>query len=461
MHRLLAIIISFTITTCLYAQTVSGLHTKSFYYDVDHFSLTSESMKVLREFTEEIKKYPIEIIEIIGYVESGGAPVYNQIRSKKRMNSIKGTIDTAMIIHQYTPTNLEYPPSFLYSYEDGYNWRRVDITYKYRDPSAIPPVNETKINDNQNTISNQKTPEQIALENAQNTTNNTNQKTPEQIALEKAQNATNNTNQKTPEQIALENAQKTTNNTNQKTPEQIALENAQNATNNSNPNPPADTTQNKTITTKPKTPEELVIERLRNKVNKTPEEIARLEELEEKQQLRIEGKSQAEIDKIVIRERTSSKKSTAPKNFGQRLSEIDVKTLDKSVVLVVMNIQFEGDKPIMTAEATKEMNDLIKFMDTNKQVNAFIRGHVCCGDEMKLSRKRAKHVYTQLIKNGIDEERLRYEGFSNSLLLVSPERNEADRARNRRVDIIFSVKPTPPVVTTTTVVTPTTTQEQK
>lgn len=422
MQRLLIFLISLTLTTCLCSQTKGILHTKSFYYDVDHFSLTPESMKVLREFTEEIKMYPVEIVEIIGYVEKEGSPVYNHIRSKKRMNNIKGSIDTAMIIHQYIPTNMDYPPSFLYSYEDGYNWRRVDITYTYRDPSSIPPTNDGHLLNIQNSTS-------------QNTT-----KTPEQIKIENTQNTTGNSTTKTPEQIALENAQNTTGHTTiiSKTP--------------------VDTIQTNVIPVKPKTPEELVLERLRNKVNKTPEEIARLEELEEKQQLRIEGKTQEEIDKIVVKDRTTSKKPGPPKNFGQRLSEIDVKTLDKSVVLVVMNIQFEGDKPIMTAEATKEMNDLIKFMDTNKQVNAFIRGHVCCGDEMKLSRKRAKHVYTQLIKNGISEDRLRYEGFSNSLLLISPERNEADRARNRRVDIIFSVKPIPPVTTTTPINSGTTTE---
>ena len=45
-----------------------------------------------------------------------------------------------------------------------------------------------------------------------------------------------------------------------------------------------------------------------------------------------------------------------------------------------------------------------------------------------------------LVKKGIDYNRLRYQGFSNNLLLVSPEKTEADREKNRRVDIIFSIK---------------------
>ena len=50
-------------------------------------------------------------------------------------------------------------------------------------------------------------------------------------------------------------------------------------------------------------------------------------------------------------------------------------------------------------------------------------------------------MYDELVKRGIDEKRLRYQGFSNTLLLVNPERTEADKAKNRRVDIIFSINP--------------------
>ena len=86
------------------------------------------------------------------------------------------------------------------------------------------------------------------------------------------------------------------------------------------------------------------------------------------------------------------------------------------------------------------MSDLFNFLNQNKQIHAFIRGHVCCGNDLKLSKKRAKYVYSQLISRGISSDRLRYQGFSNTLLLVSPEKNDIDRAKNRRVDIIFSIK---------------------
>ena len=77
----------------------------------------------------------------------------------------------------------------------------------------------------------------------------------------------------------------------------------------------------------------------------------------------------------------------------------------------------------------------------SKKLYAFVRGHFFCADNLKLSKKRAKYVYQELIKRGINQDRLRYQGFSNTLLLVNPERTEADRTKNKRVDIIFSVTP--------------------
>ena len=159
-------------------------------------------------------------------------------------------------------------------------------------------------------------------------------------------------------------------------------------------------------------------------------------------EVNIEGRSQEEIDNMVIsypnRKGSRYSKKIPSVDMSKRLSEINVDNLDKSVVLITLNIQFEGNKPITTAVSIKEMKDLFNFLYYNPAVDAFIRGHVCCGDEMALSRKRAKHVYKELIKRGISEERLRYQGFSNSLLLVNPERSEADRRMNRRVDIILS-----------------------
>ncbi|MDB0011692.1 hypothetical protein N9E20_02665, partial [Crocinitomicaceae bacterium] len=132
------------------AQSYGPIKSKTFYFDVDNFSLTQESMKILRVFIDEVKNTPIEIVEIIGYVEENSAIVYNKIRSKKRIDILKHSLDNSITVYQYKPLNIDYAPAFLYSYEDGYNWRKVDITY--RQIIEINPNNKDFINVAQNKI---------------------------------------------------------------------------------------------------------------------------------------------------------------------------------------------------------------------------------------------------------------------------------------------------------------------
>ena len=152
------------------------------------------------------------------------------------------------------------------------------------------------------------------------------------------------------------------------------------------------------------------------------------------------GKTQDQIDQMLIREKSSVKSSKRDiQDMEKKLANINIVNLTSSVSLVILALQFSDVDPILDETSLKEMDDLFSFLNQNKQINAFIRGHVCCGDNLKLSKKRAKYVYQELIKRGINQDRLRYQGFSNTLLLVNPERTEADRTKNKRVDIIFSV----------------------
>lgn len=87
------------------------------------------------------------------------------------------------------------------------------------------------------------------------------------------------------------------------------------------------------------------------------------------------------------------------------------------------------------------MMDFVAYLDSVKSVDVHIRGHVCCGPDKKLSRKRAKYVYKFLIAQGIDKKRLSYKGYSNEYPLIFPEKTEFDAFQNRRVD--FQIRKTP------------------
>jgi outer membrane protein OmpA-like peptidoglycan-associated protein len=61
-------------------------------------------------------------------------------------------------------------------------------------------------------------------------------------------------------------------------------------------------------------------------------------------------------------------------------------------------------------------------------------------DDYEISYSRAKSVNDYLIRRGISEKRIGYEGYSNSIPLIKPELTEEDQQRNRRVDVIFTIK---------------------
>jgi flagellar motor protein MotB len=60
------------------------------------------------------------------------------------------------------------------------------------------------------------------------------------------------------------------------------------------------------------------------------------------------------------------------------------------------------------------------------------------GDPRDLSTKRAKQVMEFLNKNGIEKNRLSFEGLGTTKPINPlPEKNEAERAENRRVEIMI------------------------
>ena len=118
----------------------------------------------------------------------------------------------------------------------------------------------------------------------------------------------------------------------------------------------------------------------------------------------------------------------------------DVLNSKLNVNPIVLDIQFiPGQDVFLNDQAFQEATDLFEFLNQNPTVKAFIRGHVCCKDDLTMSNLRAYKVYQYLVERKIDPKRLEFKGFSNFMPVVSPEINEFDRQRNRRVDVIFTI----------------------
>lgn len=104
---------------------------------------------------------------------------------------------------------------------------------------------------------------------------------------------------------------------------------------------------------------------------------------------------------------------------------------------VDLKILFHGGQTILLQESIPEAKELKDFMLANPEIRADIHGHVCCADNYPLSFNRAKKIAEFLMAQGVDANRLTFQGHSNKQPKISPERTDEDRKQNRRVVVVF------------------------
>lgn len=108
--------------------------------------------------------------------------------------------------------------------------------------------------------------------------------------------------------------------------------------------------------------------------------------------------------------------------------------------LKIENLNFVINTFIVVNESKGKMYELLLVLQKNPQLKIEIQGHLCCQpiDRLDLSTQRAQSIYRFLIANGIEKSRLSYKGFGSSQPIYPlPEKNEQERAANRRVEILI------------------------
>lgn len=123
------------------------------------------------------------------------------------------------------------------------------------------------------------------------------------------------------------------------------------------------------------------------------------------------------------------------KAFMKRVGE--AKTGEK---LKIENLNFVINTFAVVPESRGKMYELLLVLQHNPQLKIEIQGHLCCmpTDRLDLSTQRAKAIYNFLVSNQIYPPRLSYKGFgSTQPIYPLPEKNEAERAANRRVEILI------------------------
>lgn len=138
---------------------------------------------------------------------------------------------------------------------------------------------------------------------------------------------------------------------------------------------------------------------------------------------------------------------SAPRNIKPTPVKLeDIATAKPNQTIRLENFYFYPGRHVIRPESRPIIDRLKTVLDNFPNLKINIEGHVCCvakeaGDaldidthDLFLSLNRAREVYAQLVKKGIDEDRLTFAGFGGTRPLVE-EHTEEDADMNRRVEI--------------------------
>jgi outer membrane protein OmpA-like peptidoglycan-associated protein len=105
--------------------------------------------------------------------------------------------------------------------------------------------------------------------------------------------------------------------------------------------------------------------------------------------------------------------------------------------IVLRNIFFDYNKSTLRPESEEELKRLLEILHDNKAIHIQIGGHTDSdGNDdynLKLSDARAKSVVDYLIAKGIDQSRLTYKGFGETLP-IAPNDTPENKQLNRRTE---------------------------
>jgi len=119
------------------------------------------------------------------------------------------------------------------------------------------------------------------------------------------------------------------------------------------------------------------------------------------------------------------------------LRNFSLEKVEVGTTVVLENIFFETNKSTLKPESYPQLEQVLKFMNSNPTVRMEISGHTDNVGSLKLntnlSQARAEAVVKYLVERGIDPSRLDYKGYAFSQP-IAPNDTAEGRAKNRRVE---------------------------
>jgi OOP family OmpA-OmpF porin len=119
-------------------------------------------------------------------------------------------------------------------------------------------------------------------------------------------------------------------------------------------------------------------------------------------------------------------------------------TLTDTTIEISQQIHFALDSSRILPDSDAILDEVADILTRHPTIQISIEGHTSSegstSHNQRLSEDRAGSVRAYLIQAGIDPSRMTSVGYGESRLLVSPERSQADRAANRRVEFHITAR---------------------
>ena len=126
-----------------------------------------------------------------------------------------------------------------------------------------------------------------------------------------------------------------------------------------------------------------------------------------------------------------------PEGYDQQLCDVNLKPIQKNMVVQLRNIQFESNSYILTRSSYGELEKVVALLKANPELHIELSAHT---DDIgtdayndQLSAKRGEATLEYIVKKGIDRSRLTSIGYGKHKPLV-PNDSDKNRAINRRVE---------------------------
>lgn len=130
------------------------------------------------------------------------------------------------------------------------------------------------------------------------------------------------------------------------------------------------------------------------------------------------------------------------KAFKQTIKKVTSAKIEKDLLNAgksILHINFDTDKATLKADGSEAVREIIKVLNNNPDIKIAINGYTdntgAKEHNQKLSENRALTVKNEIIKAGINKDRLTSKGFGQDDPLAGNDTEEG-KSQNRRVELV-------------------------